>query len=81
MDGLLERALLQIAERVPALLALVFLVVNFMRYQKHRDDVIKEVSDKCHEQQKSATEAMVKNTEMLGRVAETIRSCPGIHGG
>jgi len=77
MDGLLERALLQIAERVPALLALVFLVVHFMRYQRHRDEVIRDVSAECHKQQAEASAAIRKNTEMLGHVAETIRSCGG----
>jgi hypothetical protein len=75
VEGLLERSLLQIAERVPALLALVFLVVHFMRYQRHRDEVIREVSAECHKQQAEATKAMIENTEMLGRVAEVIRSC------
>ena len=42
---------------------------------KSRDEVIKEVSAECHKQQAEASAAMIKNTEMLGHVAEVIRAC------
>ena len=73
--GILETALIAIAERIPALIALVYLVVQFVRYAKSRDEVIKEVSAECHKQQAEASAAMIKNTEMLGHVAEVIRAC------
>jgi hypothetical protein len=87
--GLFERAVLQVVERTPALIALIYLTIQFgrhqrhiheghMAYQRHRDELIKEVSERCHEQQQAATDAMSRNTEVLAHVVEVLRSCPGI---
>jgi hypothetical protein len=87
--GLLERAVLQIVERTPALIALIYLSIQYGRHQRqsqaeytkyqiHRDEIIKEVSTRCHEQQQLATAATRKNSEVLAHVVEVLRQCPGI---
>ena len=69
----------QFIQQGPTLGAFVFLVVIFIGYLRHRDDVLKEISGACHEvqgraivSQDKATEAIVENSRVLGASHEVL---------
>lgn len=73
----------KIAEQVPALAVLVFVVVVFLRSQGKRDEAFlgfieqqnerfKNLGDACHVVQEKATTAIAENTKMYGRLEKAL---------
>jgi hypothetical protein len=69
VDGLL----LEAAKQSPVLAV----VLSFIWYLRSRDQVLKDISSRCHEVQDNATEAMNRNTEVVGGVIQVIQKCNG----
>jgi len=76
IDGLIAK----IAEETPNLVALLIVVLAFIRYMKSRDTVITEVSGRCHETQDRATKVIEENTKVHGAVLEHLRRLNGTTG-
>lgn len=73
----------KIAEQVPALAVLVFVVIVFLKSQGKRDEAFlafieeqnqkfKNLGDACHQVQQRATEVIAENTKMYGRLEKTL---------
>jgi hypothetical protein len=74
---MLDQIVTEAAGQVPALCVLVFLVLQFMKFLRSRDDFLKDMADRCHEHQDKATKAIDKNIEVAAHMLEAIRRCPG----
>lgn len=53
---------------VACLIVIYKLVHTFLHHIEKRDEMLKTISDGCHEVQKDAIASMNRNTETLGRV-------------
>ncbi len=74
MDGLIE-----IAKQVPALGVLAWIVYKFLGHLHKRDSILKDISNQCHQVQGCATEAVNKNSEILGKVLMALDKLNGTH--
>lgn len=63
---------------VACLIVIYKLVHTFLHHIEKRDDVLKTISDGCHEVQRNAIESMNRNTEQLGRVEVLLTRINGV---
>lgn len=90
----MDEILTTVAQQIPALAALIFLVVRamgnlrerdreFMDWLKKRDDqftqALRDIGSECHAVQRRATEALDANTLMIGRMEAYLRETNGKH--
>ena len=66
-----------IFEHAPSILALLIMVGMFLRYLGKRDQVLKEISDVCHENQRGSTMAIKENTAALSEIRITLAKING----
>ena len=65
-----------VIQQVPALAIfaglMAFIVKKFMEYMTFRDELIKDISNHCHEVQGKATQAMVDNNKVLTELTRAV---------
>ena len=66
---------IEIARQVPSLLVMAFIVVKFLESNKERGQVLKDISDQCHDVQRRSMETIQENTKILAGLAEIVRDC------
>ena len=72
-DGLFS----QLATQIPSLTILVIIVCFFLRYLIKRDEVLKDISERCHEVQRDAIKTMHENSKALGEISIILRRING----
>ncbi len=82
---MIEQILTDAARQVPGLVVLVVLVVAFMRHMKHRDQLLKDISERCHQLQdnahkiiEKATSVIEENSKVVGACNERLRQMNGV---
>jgi len=67
----------KIVEQVPSLGVLAFIVVQFLRHLRARDETLKEISDRCHDCNRDAQVCIQENSKVLGEVGTVLQRLNG----
>ncbi len=67
----------QLATQVPSLGVLVVVVVIFLRHLNKRDELLGDISEKCHEVQRDAINTIKENSRVLGEMSVILRRLNG----
>lgn len=75
-----EAVAIETAKQVPALGLFVFVVWLLLRYLKQRDEVLSEISDRCHENSQLMMDKAVESSDsMMEVVKENSRALGAVH--
>ncbi len=65
----------ELVKAVPVAMAMLGIVVIFLRYLTKRDETLKDISDRCHEVSDRSTDALLENAVQMGKNAVAHDKC------
>ena len=78
----MEAAMIELCKQIPAVAALIFLVIQFLRSLEKRDETLNKIrqewTDGMSSAMKSSSEVIDRNTDAMLQVYGIISKCPKI---
>ncbi|MFQ5741136.1 MAG: hypothetical protein ACE5JX_19205 [Acidobacteriota bacterium] len=70
-----ESVFAELIKAAPIAVAMLAIVLAFLRYLSRHDEALENISNRCHEIQDRSTVALIENAEALGKNAEVQTKC------